>query len=159
MKIALGTDHAGFALKEKLKPFLESLGHEVVDYGAFELNPSDDYPDFVFPVARAVAGGDVERGIVIGSSGEGESIAANRIQGVRALVYYGHRDPLTESAKVGESKDLIRVSREDNNSNVLSIGASFVAVDEAQRVVELWLQTPFTDEARHVRRIKKLDEV
>src|SRR3989344_3652338 len=121
MKIALGADHAGFALKEEIKQWLEAEGHTVFDYGAAVLNPDDDYPDFIVPAARAVASGEAERGIVFGSSGQGEGIAANRMKGVRALVYYGPEDPLFESHKTGVQKDLVTVSREDNDSNVLSI--------------------------------------
>jgi ribose 5-phosphate isomerase B len=157
MKIALGADHAGLELKEEIKTWLEADGHAIFDYGAMEENPDDDYPDFVMPAARAVAAEEADRAIIIGSSGQGEAIAANRIRGVRAFVYYGPEDPLFESHKTGMQKDIITVSREDNDSNVLSIGASFVPLDEAKEVITRWLETPFTGEERHVRRIKKLD--
>ncbi|MBP9772162.1 MAG: RpiB/LacA/LacB family sugar-phosphate isomerase [Candidatus Pacebacteria bacterium] len=157
MKIALGADHAGFALKEELKRWLEENGHTVFDYGATDENPDDDYPDFILPAARAVAMGEADRALVLGSSGQGEGIAANRLKGVRALVYYGPEDPLLETHKTGVQKDLITVSREDNDSNVLALGASFVSLEEAQEVVTRWLETPFTGEERHIRRIKKLD--
>src|SRR5262245_1792592 len=155
MKIALAADHAGFKLKEELKAWLEAEGHTVFDYGAMEENPTDDYPDFIVPAAKAVASGEAERAVVFGSSGQGEGIAANRIKGVRALVYYGPEDPLFESHKHGMQKDLVTVSREDNDSNALAIGASFVALDEAKEVIARWLATPFTEEERHLRRIKK----
>lgn len=158
MKIALAADHAGWKLKEEAKLWLESEGHTVFDYGATEESSDDDFPDFVIPAARAVAMGEVERAIVFGSSGQGEGIAANRLKGVRALVYYGPEDPLFESHKTGVQKDLITVSREDNDSNVLAIGASFVPLPEAKEVIARWLETPFTGEERHVRRIQKLDE-
>lgn len=157
MKIAIGADHAGFKLKEEVKLWLEEEGHTVFDYGASLENPGDDYPDFVVPTARAVAMGEVERAIVFGSSGQGEGIAANRLKGVRALVYYGPEDPLFETHKAGVQKDLITVSREDNDSNVLAIGASFMPLPEAKEVIARWLKTPFTGEERHVRRINKLD--
>jgi ribose 5-phosphate isomerase B len=87
MKIALGADHAGFKLKEKVSEFLVSLGHEVMDKGAFSFDPADDYPDFVFPVAHAVADGEADRGIIVGKSGEGEAMCANRVKGVRAALF------------------------------------------------------------------------
>lgn len=159
MRIAIATDHAGFKLKEELKKFLEESGHEVEDFGAHKFDEKDDYPDFVIPAARAVAEKKAERGVVIGSSGQAEGVAANRLKGVRALVYYGFVEPRKENAKVGEAKNLVQVSREDNDSNVLALGASFVSVDEARRVVEEWLSTSFPGEERHVRRIKKIDEM
>ena len=158
MKIALAADHAGFALKEKLKRFLEGAGHEVVDFGAGELNRDDDYPDFIIPAARALAKGEAERAIILGSSGQGEAVAANRTKGVRTLVYYGVASPLQEHAKVGMIRGIVETSREDNNSNVLSIGASFVGEEEAKEVVRAWLTAPFAGEERHVRRIEKLDQ-
>lgn len=145
MKIALGADHAGFKLKEQMRDFLVSLGHEVVDKGAFSFDPADDYPDFIFPVAHAVADGEVERGVVFGKSGQGEAMAANRVKGVRAALY------------LGEDVEVAKLSREHNNANVLSLGTDFVNQDVAQDIVSLWLDTPFSEEERHVRRIKKLD--
>lgn len=145
MKIALGADHAGFKLKEQMRDFLVSLGHEVVDKGAFSFDPADDYPDFIFPVAYAVADGEVERGVVFGKSGQGEAMAANRVKGVRAALY------------LGEDMEIIKLSRAHNNANVLSLGTDFVNQDAAQEAVSLWLDTAFSEEERHVRRIKKLD--
>jgi ribose 5-phosphate isomerase B len=145
MKIALGADHAGYKLKEELKVFLKSLGHEIVDKGAFKLDPGDDYPDFVFPVARAVASGEVERGIVIGKSGEGEAMCANRVKGVRASIYLGGR------------KEVIFLSRQHNDANVLSLSTDFVTSQMAHELVPVWLKTAFSGESRHIRRIKKLD--
>jgi ribose 5-phosphate isomerase B len=97
MKLALTTDHAGFEASKELKGWLESLGHEVVDYGPTELNADDDYPDFMFPAANAVANGECEEGIILGGSGQGEAIAANRVKGVRAAVFYG---PVTAKVAV-----------------------------------------------------------
>lgn len=145
MKIALGADHAGFKLKEQVRDFLVSLGHEVVDKGTFSFDEHDDYPDFVFPVAHAVAQGEAERGVVFGKSGQGEAMAANRVKGVRAALYLG-----------GE-KEAVELSRKHNDANILSLGTDFVDQELAQHVISLWLHTPFTNEERHVRRIKKLD--
>jgi ribose 5-phosphate isomerase B len=158
MQIALAADHTGFELKEKLKPLLKHLGHEVEDFGAHEFDPVDDYPDFMMPAAHAVGSGEAERGIVIGSSGQGEGIVANRVKGVRALVYYGNVEPLSESRKTGRLVDLITSSREDNDSNVLALGASFMSLEDAELIVKRWLETPFTGEERHIRRIRKLDQ-
>ena len=125
--------------------------------GAGTYERFDDYTDYVFPVARAVAKDSESRGIVIGSSGQGEGTAANRIKGIRAFVYYGTALPLPETAKVGVPKDIVTISREDNDSNVLALGASFVPEEEAKEVIKRWLETPFTGEERHQRRIRKLD--
>lgn len=157
MKIALGADHAGFQLKEALKGFLMSEGHEVTDCGANVEDPNDDYPDFVRLAALAVSRGDAERAIVIGSSGQGEAIAANKIKGVRATVYYGPAERLPDSHKVGHEQGIIEASRRDNDSNVLALGASFVSLDNAKRIVAEWLSTYFSGEERHVRRIAKLE--
>ncbi|HIP50334.1 MAG TPA: ribose 5-phosphate isomerase B [Candidatus Pacebacteria bacterium] len=147
MKIYLGTDHAGYDLKEKLKQFLvEDLGHDVTDFGAESFDEGDDYPDFIVPVARAVATDDGSFGIVFGGSGQGEAMSANREHGVRAVVYYGG------------PTEIITLSREHNNANILSIGARFISLEEAKNVVKLWLGTEFSGNERHQRRINKLDK-
>lgn len=146
MKIYLGADHAGFELKEKIIPFLKELGHEVEDMGAHTLEALDDYPDFIRPVAEAVARDAGSRGIIIGGSGQGEAMCANRVPGARAAVYYGG------------AVDIVVLSREHNDANILSLGARFIEESEAQDVVKLWLDTPFSGDERHVRRIKKIDE-
>ena len=145
MKIYIGTDHAGFELKEALVPFLKELGHEVEDMGAHTFEPLDDYPDFIRPVATAVADDPESRGVILGGSGQGEAMCANRVHGARAAVYYG--GPL----------DIVILSREHNNANILSFGARFVDEGEAKKALRLWLETPFSDEEKHARRIKKLD--
>jgi len=147
MKIYLASDHAGFDLKEKLKTFLAESGHEVVDGGAYQHDESDDYPDFVVPVAQSVSGDGSSRAIILGGSGQGEAIAANRILGVRAVLYYG--GPL----------DIVKVSREHNDANILSLAARFVNEKEAKEAVKLFLETPFSEDMRHQRRIKKIDEL
>jgi len=158
MRIAIAADHAGFELKEKIKVFLENLGHEVTDLGAYELDKDDDYPDFVFPVAWAIADGTAERGIVIGGSGHGEAMAANRVKGVRAAVYYGEVKANGLPGKVGEVKDIVTLSREDNDSNVLSIAGAFVGEEDAKQAIQKWLEVEFLGEERHRRRIAKLDQ-
>lgn len=146
MKIYLGTDHAGYELKNIIKEFLErDLGCEVIDKGAFEFDKDDDYPDYIVPVAQSIAEDQESMGIIFGGSGQGEAIAANRTKGVRAAVYYG-----------GPTK-IVTLSREHNNANILSIGARFVTENEAKEVVRLWLETAFSDKERYMRRIKKVD--
>ncbi len=142
----LASDHAGFELKEEIKRYLQEQGFEVEDLGAFELNPDDDYPDFVIPAAQKVAQDpENNRGIILGASGQGEAIAANKVRGVRAAVYYG--GPL----------DLVKRSRSHNNANMLSLGARFLSPDKAKEAVKLWLETKF-DGGRHERRVNKIKE-
>lgn len=143
MKIYLASDHAGFELKEKVKEFLIEKGYEVEDCGAHEFNQDDDYPDFVKVAAEAVSKDLGSRGIVFGGSGQGEAMAANRVRGVRAAVWYGG------------SLDIIKLSREHNDANILSIGARFMKEQEAIEAIKLWLETPFSEEERHWRRVKK----
>ena len=145
MKIFIGTDHAGFELKETLVSFLRELGHDVEDLGAHTFEALDDYPDFIRPVAEAVARDTEARGIILGGSGQGEAMCANRVKGVRAAVYYGG------------AVDIVVLSREHNNANILSLGARFIEEDEAKEVVRVWLDTPFGGEEKHARRIAKLD--
>jgi len=145
MKIYLASDHAGYELKEALIPFLTERGYTVEDVGPVELNPEDDYPDHVLPLALKVADDKGSAGIVMGGSGQGEAIVANRVRGVRAAVYYGGKE------------EIITLSREHNDANVLSIGARFISIEEAKQAIVTWLQTPFSGEERHVRRIKKID--
>lgn len=146
MKIYAGSDHAGYELKEAVIAMLRQEGHEVKDLGDHEPDPEDDYPDFIFPVARAVAADPDARGIVFGGSGQGEAMAANRVRGIRAAVYYGG------------IMEIVTLSREHNDSNVLSLGARFLSPEDAKKAVHVWLTAPFSGEERHVRRLHKLDE-
>lgn len=141
MKIAIGTDHAGYRYKEKIKSFLTAAGHEVQDFGTFS-DESCDYPDFIFPVAKAVAAGEFERGIVLGGSGNGEAIAANKIKGIRCAVCWN-----TLSAEM---------ARRHNDSNVLSLGERMIYEDQLEAIVRIWLETPF-DGGRHARRVDKIE--
>lgn len=154
MKIYLGADHAGYALKEKIKDWLEEWDFDYEDMGAREFDPADDYPDFIHAVALAVAEDPESRGVILGGSGQGEAMAANRTRGVRAAVYYG---PSSAKTSQGQGLDIIRLSREHNDANILSLGARFVSEDEAKEAILLWLETPFSGEERHVRRIKKFE--
>ena len=149
MKIYIGTDHAGFELKEELKIFLEKLGCKVEDKGAYEFDEEDDYPDFIFHVVKAVAEDIIRdldsRGIVIGGSGQGEAIVANKVRGIRAAVVYDEY-----SAKM---------SREHNDANIISLGNRTLDIDKAKALVKIWLETPFSNEERHKRRIEKIKKL
>ena len=143
--VYLGADHAGFELKEEIKKFLLKLGLDVEDKGAMALDLNDDYPDFVRPVAKAVAQDpERNRGIVLGGSGQGEAIVSNRFKGVRAAVYYGG------------NLDIVKLSRQHNDANVLALGARFLTKDEAIEAVKLWIGTPF-EGGRHELRVLKID--
>jgi ribose 5-phosphate isomerase B len=141
MKISLGTDHAGFRYKEKVKELLASLGHEVEDFGTWSEEPVD-YPLFIRPAAQAVAKGECDRGIVFGGSGNGEAMAANKVRGVRCALCWNE-----ESAKL---------SRQHNDANVLSLGERLVPEELALKIVRIWLTTPF-EGGRHARRIAQLE--
>jgi len=148
MKIYIGTDHAGFEIKQALVAYLKELEYEVEDVGAYKYDETDDYPDFITPVAYAVAGNpEQNRGIILGGSGQGEAILANKFSGVRATVCYG--PPF----------EIVQLSREHNDANILSLGARFITEDEAKEAVNLWLNTEFSGEQRHVRRIRKIDKL
>jgi ribose 5-phosphate isomerase B len=152
--INIGADHAGFEHKEAIKEWLESEGYDVVDHGAYEYEEEDDYPDFIAPVATAVAAEPSEFGIVIGGSGQGEAIVANRIPGIRAIVYNGQYAP-SDGREVPEE---IMIARQHNDANVISLGARFLSIRESIEAVELFLDTEFSGEERHVRRIEKIDD-
>jgi ribose 5-phosphate isomerase B len=142
MKIGIGSDHAGFRYKELLKAHLAASGHEVEDFGTHSAE-AVDYPVYIRPVAEAVARGECERGIVLGGSGNGEAIVANRVPGIRCIIAWN-----VESARLG---------RAHNNSNVLSIGERMVSESEAIAILDTWLSTPF-DGGRHQHRIELIDE-
>ena len=146
MTIYLASDHAGFQLKEAIKKFLTEKGHEVKDFGAFSYDEKDDYPDFVKPAAEAVSKNLNDRAIILGASGQGEAMVANRYKGVWAAVLDMYYD------------EVIKLSREHNDANVLSLGARFLKEKEALTAVQLWLKTKFSGEARHKRRISKIDK-
>ena len=137
-------------------PFLSERGFAVEDMGPATLEPADDYPDYIMPLALKVAGEKGSFGIVIGASGQGEANAANRIKGARASVYYGPaRQSQTDMS--GKVLDMIASMREHGDANILALGARFLSADEAKEAVMLWLTTPFSNDERHIRRIKKLD--
>ena len=141
MKIAIGSDHAGYKYKEKIKQFLSGLGHVVVDFGTDSEEPVD-YPLFIRPVALAVARGEADRGVVLGGSGNGEAMAANRVRGVRCAVCWN-----VESA---------RLARQHNDANIISLGQRMITEEAALEIVHVWLETPF-EGGRHLHRIQLLD--
>lgn len=153
-KIYFASDHAGFVLKRVLVDHLQSLGYDVEDMGAHEFNPEDDYPTFVTPLAHKIAENTDARGIILGGSGEGEAMCANRVPGVRAAVFYG--EPLTPQIDAsGERLDVVTSTRSHNNANILSLGARFLTEDDAKKAVTEWLTAPFSDAPRHERRIEE----
>jgi ribose 5-phosphate isomerase B len=142
MKIAIGSDHAGFLYKERIRQHLEQLGHTVKDFGAFS-EETVDYPKFIRPTAEAVARGEYERGIVLGGSGNGEAIVANRVHGIRCALCWDLR-----SARFG---------RQHNDANVISLGQRMISIEAALEIVDLWLATPF-EGGRHIDRIRQIDQ-
>lgn len=145
--IYLASDHAGYKLKIKVKEILMSLGHKFEDIGPHTLDMCDDYPDYIIPAAKKVSENPNEnKAIVMGYSGQGEAMAANRMNNVRALVFYG-----------GPEK-IIYLSRQHNNSNVLSLGARFINESSIEKIIDIWLNTPFSDKERHKRRINKIEK-
>ncbi|MDP3973428.1 MAG: RpiB/LacA/LacB family sugar-phosphate isomerase [Candidatus Daviesbacteria bacterium] len=147
MVVYLATDHAGLELKEKVKKFLQDSGYEVVDCGAHQLDPEDDYPDFISKAAEAVSKNPDSKAIILGGSGQGEAMVANKFSEVRAVVYYGGQLEMPE------------LTRQHNDANILSLGARFVTEEDALKAVKLFLDTSFTNEERHIRRIKKIKKI
>ena len=142
MKIGIGSDHAGFEYKQQIRDWLRARGHEVKDFGT-DSNAPVDYPLFIRPVAEAVSRGEFERGIVLGGSGNGEAITANRVKGIRCTLCWN-----AESA---------RLARQHNDSNVLSLGQRMMSIETALEIVRIWLETPF-EGGRHQRRIELIDQ-
>jgi ribose 5-phosphate isomerase B len=144
MRVHLGSDHAGFELKQHLAEWLAAHGYEAVDHGAFEYDADDDYPPFCLQAATGVVGDEGSLGIVIGGSGNGEQMAANKVPGVRAALAW--------------DDDTAKLAREHNDANVVSLGARMLSTDEAVRLVEIFLDTPYSGAERHARRIGMLSE-
>lgn len=141
--IYIGADHGGFDLKEKLILWLSQNGYEVKDMGADSLNPEDDYPDFIIPVAEKVTGNPGNLGVVIGRSGNGEAIAANKVKGIRAALCL--------------NIEMARKAKEHNNANILSLGADYTDAVDAYAILKTFIETPFSNEDRHVRRLRKIE--
>jgi ribose 5-phosphate isomerase B len=143
MKIGIGSDHAGYRYKEEIKRWLAKHKHEVRDFGT-NSEMSVDYPAFIHPVAVAVAAGELERGIVLGGSGNGEAITANRVKGIRCALCW--------------NEDSARLARQHNDANMISLGQRMMPLETALEIVRIWLETPF-EGGRHVRRIQMIDEI
>jgi ribose 5-phosphate isomerase B len=158
--IYLATDHAGFELKTHIRDYLEKEGYQVTDFGAHQYEPSDDYPDFISQAAEAVSKNPDSLGIIFGASGQAEAMLANKFVNVRAALFYAEAIPFGVADindRVSEDPlEMIRLTREHNNANILSIGARFVKPNLAEQVVKKWIETPFSGDERHVRRIHKI---
>ena len=164
MKVYLATDHAGFELKEKVKKFLMENGYSVEDCGAYELNKDDDYPDFISKAAEAVSKDpEHNKGIILGGSGQAEMMVANKFKGVRCALFYAPVVPVRAADVTGrisnDPYEMIRLTREHNNANMLSIGVRFVTDEEAMKVAKMWLDESFPGHERHVRRIEKIKKI
>jgi len=146
--IYLATDHRGFELKEKIKTWLDEWGYEYEDMGAHQYKQEDDYPDFISQAAKKVSQKpDEARAIILGGTGQGEAIVANKFKGVRAVVYYGGVE------------EIVIMAKEHNNSNILSLGASFLDEFAARAMIRIWLETDFSGDERHKRRISKIEKI
>lgn len=146
MKIYFASDHAGFEMKSELLKFVRELGYEVEDCGAYVLNPDDDYPEFIKKAAKAVSENpENARAIILGGSGEGEDMVADKFPSVRSAEYYGG------------NLEIVKLSREHNDANVLALAARFMLIEEAKMAVQLWLATSFSGEERHKRRISAIE--
>ncbi|MFV1917110.1 MAG: RpiB/LacA/LacB family sugar-phosphate isomerase [Patescibacteria group bacterium] len=144
MKIYIASDHGGFEYKEELKNYLKGKGYEVEDTGAHELDPKDDYTDFVFPLAMRVSKEAGSMGIVLGRSGNGEQVAANKVKGIRAALCL--------------NETMAKKARDHNDANVLSLGADYIDLETAKKVVEVFLETQFSNAKRHKRRLRKVSD-
>ncbi len=144
--IYIASDHAGFELKKTLLRHLVGMGWEVEDLGPYTYDPEDDYPDYILPAAEAVAANPGSLGVVLGGSGQGEALAANKVKGVRAALYYGG------------PREILTLSRTHNQANILSLGARFLSEEEATEALDLWLNTTFGAGDRHKRRLLKINE-
>jgi ribose 5-phosphate isomerase B len=142
MRLHIGSDHAGLELKNELLAHLVNNGHDVTDHGPYEYDALDDYPDFCIPAAQAVAKDATSLGIVIGGSGNGEQIAANKVKGIRAVLAWS-----LETAKLG---------KEHNNANVVSVGGRMQSIEECKAIIDAFIATPFSNDERHIRRINKI---
>jgi len=146
MKIYFASDHAGFEMKNALKKYVKELGYEVEDSGAYELDPDDDYTLFIKRAAESVSKNpENTKAIILGGSGQGEDMVADKFPHIRSAEYYGG------------NLEIVKLSREHNDANVLSLGARFLSLEEAKEAVKLWLETSFSNEERHVRRIFEIE--
>lgn len=159
MKIYIGTDHVGYEFKNKIVKYLTESGYEVVDKGAFIFDKNDDYPDFITPVAEAVSCDTASVGIILGGSGQGEAMCANKVKGVRAMVFYGTKKAIASIDITGKESDsvfeMVSLSREHDFSNIISLGMRFISENDAIIAIDLFLDSNYSNEDRHIRRINK----
>ena len=164
MKIYLATDHTGLALKNTVKAFLEKKGYTVEDCGVYDYDKYDDYPDWISRAAEKVSKEpDASRGIIFGGSGQGEAMVANKFVGVRCALFYTPALP-TQSVNIEGEKstdpfEIVKLTREHNGANVLSIGIRFVTEEDALHAITVWLEAPDPTEERHLRRIEKIKKI
>lgn len=170
MKVYLATDHAGFNLKEKIKEYLLEKGlpagrqeYEVEDCGAYEFDEGDDYPDFISLAAKKISQSPHDRAVIFGGNGQGEAMTANKFPNVRCAVFYSPVLPKEAIDIAGnkstDSFEMIRLAREHNDANILSLAARFVSLEDAQKAVDVFLQTSFSNAERHKRRIEKMTAI
>lgn len=163
MTIYLATDHAGFELKEKIKHHLIEDGFTVEDCGAYEYDPNDDYPDFIRHAAEKISENPENKAIIFGGSGQAENMVANKFRGVRSALFYAPASPTQAADISGRVSDdvfeIVRLTRIHNNANVLSLGVRFLQEEDAYRAVKIFLETDFSGEERHVRRIEKMNQI
>ena len=163
MKVFLGTDHAGLEFKNQIKSFLIELGDEVIDCGHEEFDPNDDYPDFIGKAAKNVSENPESRGIVFGGSGQGEQMTANKFKGVRCALFYSKAVPTQAVDVTGATSsdpfEIIKLTRQHNDANMLSFGIRFLTIEDAKEAAKIFLETPFSDEERHQRRIDKIKAI
>ena len=157
MKIYFASDHTGFEMKKALVEYVKELGFGAVDLGPEKMDLNDDYPLEIEKVGLEIFKNPTDKGIILGGSGQGEAVVANRFPNVRAAVFYGPNRALSSPDK--NQYDIIKLSREHNDSNILSIGARFVSIEEAKEAVKLWLETPFPGDNRHIRRLEEIDKL
>ena len=161
--IYLAADHAGFELKEKVKGFLQKEGYQAEDFGAYQFDKDDDYPDFISKAAEAVSKDPSGKAVIFGSSGQGEAVVANKFKNVRAVVFYTPCIPVHNVDVTGRVStdpfEMIRLTREHNDANILSLGAKILTEEDALKAVKLWLEAPFIVGERHVRRIEKIKQI
>jgi len=163
MKVYLATDHTGIDLKNKVKNFLEEKGYTVEDCGAYEYDKYDDYPDWISKAAQKVSENPDQRGILFGGSGQGEAMVANKFHNVRCALFYTPALP-TQSVNIEGDKstdpfEILKLSREHNQANMLSIGFRFVIEEDVLHAVKVWLEAPDPTEPRHIRRIEKIKKI
>lgn len=162
MKIALSSDHTGFEQLKELHAFLQSLGYECKNFGPTVLKPDDDYPDFMRPAAECVASGECDKGVILGGSGQGEAIVANKVPGIRCAVVYGPAVPRklvdADGRRSHDPYEIVKLSRQHNDANMLSLAVRFLSLSDMKDIVKLWLGTEFSNEERHRRRIAKIEK-